>query len=181
MSSTKDLMGDDAIKKLRDLTNDASTCMFASGLGEIPFHVCPMQVQQVDHEGSLWFFSGADSVHNRQLEQDSRAQLTFCNPSKLEFLTIFGEAAISTDRHKIGELWNMLVEAWFPDGEDDPNLTLICVRPSMAHYWDTENGKLVTFAKILTAAVTGASLDAGVEGDIQVADIEDDEYLDDEA
>jgi general stress protein 26 len=95
-------------------------------------------------------------------------QLTFCNPSKLEFLTVFGEAQISTDRAKINELWTKLVEAWFPEGEDDPNLTLLCVRPVMAHYWDTENGKLVTFAKILTAAVTGVSMDGSVEGDIDI-------------
>lgn len=169
MSTTKDLMGDDAVKKLRDLTNDTSTCMFASGIAEVPFHLCPMQVQQVDQEGCLWFFSGADSVHNRQLAADPRAQLTFCNPSKIEYMALFGEAEISTDRAKIDELWTMMAEAWFPEGQTDPNLTLLCVRPTLAHYWDTESGKLVTLAKILTSAVTGGRMDVGsVEGDIEV-------------
>ena len=167
--STKNLSGADAVKKLKDLAEGASTCMFASGLGTIPFHTCPMQVQQVDEQGTLWFFSGADSVHNRQLESDPRTQLIFANTEKIEYLTIFGETTISRDRAKIDELWTKLVEAWFPAGKDDPNLTLLSIRPLEAHYWDTENGKLVTFAKMLTAAVTGQPNDNGaVQGDIQV-------------
>lgn len=168
MSTTKNLNGDDAVKKLRDLTNDSSTCLFASGLTSIPAHVCPMQVQQVDQDGCLWFFSGADSVHNSQIAKDPRSHLTFCNSSKVEFLSVYGEASISTDRAKIEELWNKLVEAWFPKGTSDPNITLLCVRPIQAHYWDTEDGKILTFAKMLTAAVTGASLDIGEQGDIEV-------------
>ena len=175
MSSTKNLMGDDAVKKLRDLTDDASTCMLASGLTQIPFHTCPMQVQQVDQEGCIWFFSGADSVHNRQIEEDPRVQITLCNPSKYEFLVVFGDTIISTDREKIDELWTQLMEAWFPLGQGDPNLTLLCVRPVLAHYWDTENGKLVTLAKILTSAVTGTYMDGSVEGDIEVGDTNADE------
>jgi len=162
-------MGDDAVKKLRDLTNAASTCMFGTGLHQIPFHVCPMQVQQVDEAGNLWFFSDATSIHNRQLEADSRTHLIFGNPQKIEYLTIYGETTISRDRTKIDELWTKLAEAWFPEGKEDPNLTVLRVHPIEAHYWDTENGKLITFAKMLTAAVTGNPNDSGsVQGDIMV-------------
>lgn len=169
MSTTRNLLGPDAVRKLKELTKNTSTCMFASGLSKVPFHVCPMGVQEVDDSGDLWFFSGADSVHNRQLEGDPRVQLIFSNVSKVEYLTVFGETTISKDPRKIDELWNKFVEAWFPGGKNDPNLTLLCVRPSIAHYWDTENGKLVTMAKILTAAVTGSEIDeGGVEGDLQV-------------
>lgn len=169
MSTTKNLLGPDAVQKLRDLTKTTSTCMFASGLSKVPFHVCPMGVQEVDDSGNLWFFSGADSVHNRQLEGDPRAQLIFSNQSKVEYLTVFGETIISKDPGKIAQLWTKMAEAWFPEGKDDPNLTLLCVNPSLAHYWNTENGKLVTMAKILTAAVTGAEIDeGGVEGDLRV-------------
>lgn len=168
MSSTKNLMGEDAVKKLQALVDGSSTCMFASGLAEIPPHLCPMEVQQVDAEGSLWFFSGADSVHNRQIAADSRTQLAFCNTAKIEFLAVYGETTISKDPAKVDELWSKIAEAWFPLGKDDPNLTLLCVRPTQAHYWDTENGKLVAFAKMLTAAVTGSRTEVGVQGDIEI-------------
>jgi len=60
-----------------------------------------------------------------------------------------------------------MVEAWF-DGQDDPNISLICVQPTIAHYWDTEDGKLVEMAKILTRAATGSDIAIGQEGDLSV-------------
>lgn len=173
MSSTKNLTGDEAVAKLRHLTNGASTCLFYSGFDQIPAHACPMQVQQVDADGCLWFFSGADSTHNHQLAGDPRAQLSFCNPSNMEFLTIHGEARILHDPVKVEELWNALVGAWFPGGQQDPNLTLLRVRPIVAHYWDTENGKLLTLAKLLTAAMTDRAVEGGVHGDLEIPLVED--------
>ncbi|MES2661392.1 MAG: pyridoxamine 5'-phosphate oxidase family protein [Verrucomicrobiota bacterium] len=169
MSTIQNLSGKEAIDKLRSLTESTPTCMFGSGLRVIPIHFCPMQVQEVDHQGCLWFFSGADSVHNRQIAAEPQVQLIFSNTSKIEYLTVFGEATLSTDREKAEELWSKFVEAWFPEGPDDPNLTLISVRPITSHFWDTENGKLVTFAKILTSALTGREADeGGVEGKLTV-------------
>ena len=162
-------MGREAVEKLSSLIEETPTCMFGSGLQTIPFHVCPMQVQEVDDRGNLWFFSGANSTHNQQLGEDSRAHLIFSNPSKVEYVTVFGEVTISTDPPRIEKLWSKMVEAWFPGGPTDPNVTLLCVRPIFAHYWDTENGKLVTMAKILTAAVTGGEPDlGGVEGEMKI-------------
>lgn len=169
MNDTKNLMGREAVEKLRSLIDDSPTCMFGSGLDRIPFHVCPMHVQEVDDQGNLWFFSGADSTHNQRLASDTRAHLIFCNNSKLEYVTVFGEVTVSKDKARIEQLWNKMVEVWFPDGPSDPNVTLLSVRPIFAHYWDTENGKLVAMAKILTAAVTGDQQQVGgVDGDIKV-------------
>ncbi|MFD2255794.1 pyridoxamine 5'-phosphate oxidase family protein [Luteolibacter algae] len=168
MSENKNLIAEDAIAKLQELVKNAPTCMFSTGLGKAPFHVCPMQVQEADYEGRLWFFSGADSTHNAQITADSRVQLIFANNPDMEFLTVYGTASISHDRAQIDRLWNRMVEAWFPEGKDDPNISLICVQPALAHYWDTEDGKLITMAKILTRAATGADIETGVEGDLNV-------------
>ncbi len=169
MNHKKNLMGPEAVEKLRSLLNDTPTCMFGSGMESVPFHVCPMQVQEVDDEGNLWFFSGADSIHNRQLANDSRAHLIFANNSKVEYVTVFGETTISRDRTVIDRLWSKMTEVWFPGGPSDPNVTLLSVRPIFAHYWDTENGKLVTMGKILAAAISGTTPDVGaVDGTIKV-------------
>ncbi len=168
MSEKQNLIAEDAVSKLQELVEKSSTCMFATRLGEAPFHVCPMRVQEADYEGNLWFFSGADSTHNAQINADPRVQLIFANSPDMEFLTVFGTASISTDKTLIDRLWNRMVEAWFPDGKDDPNVTLIKVQPAAAHYWDTEDGKLITMAKIITRAATGADIETGVEGDLRV-------------
>lgn len=167
-SHTENLISAEAVSKLQELVDHSPTCMFATRLGEVPFHVCPMHVQEVDDAGCLWFFSGADSTHNSQINGDSRVQLIFANNTDIEFLTVYGGATISRDRAKIDKLWNKMVEAWFSDGKDDANVTLLCIQPTQAHYWDTESGKLITMAKILTSALTGADSEAGVEGDLKV-------------
>ena len=167
MPESKNLIAEEAVAKLQSLVEGSNTCMFATNLTEAPFHVCPMRVQEADYEGRLWFFSEADSTHNKHINADPRVQLIFTNTPEMEFLTVYGTATISTDRILIDRLWNGLVEAWF-DGKDDPRISIICVQLASAHYWDTEDGKLITMAKILTRAATGSDIPIGQEGDLKV-------------
>lgn len=168
MNDVQNLSSREAVEQLRKLVEASPTGMVATRLAEIPFHVCPLQIQQVDDHGDLWIFSGADSAHNAHILSDPRVQLTFSNNSHYEFLVVFGTAEITTDRSKIDELWDPSVKAWFPDGKEDPNLTLIRIRPQLAHYWATKGGKVVTLAKMLASAVTGKIPDVGVHGDLKV-------------
>ncbi|WAC17792.1 pyridoxamine 5'-phosphate oxidase family protein [Luteolibacter sp. SL250] len=168
MDKTENLVSAEAVLKLRDLTTHCPTCMFGTDLTATPMHVCPMHTQQVDDAGSLWFFSGLDSEHVGHIRAGSQVQLIYSNPSKYEFLTVFGDAEIVDDPAKVEELWKPLVKAWFPEGKEDPNLTLIRVDPLKAHYWDTKDGKLVVLAKILVGTVTGKVEDGGVQGDLRV-------------
>jgi general stress protein 26 len=167
MPETKNLIAEEAVAKLQTLIEGSNTCMFATNLTEAPFHVSPMRVQETDYEGRLWFFSEADSTRNAQITADPRVQLIFTNTPEMEFLTVYGTATISTDKDLIDRLWNGIVEAWF-DGKGDPNISIICVQPSAAHSWDTEDGKLITMAKILTRAATGSDIPIGQEGDLNV-------------
>lgn len=166
--STQNLSSDEAVQKIRKMIGSAPTCMMATELQSVPFHVCPMQVQQVDSQGQLWFFSAADSGHNEHIRKDARVQLLVSNPNDHEFLAIFGRAEVSHDPAKVEKLWSKACEAWFPEGKSDPNLTLISVRPIKSHYWDTKHGKLVTMAKILGAAISDEEGDIGVEGELTV-------------
>ena len=166
MSTTQNFIGGEAVTKLRDLVDASPTCMFVSHMQVLPFHVCPMQVQEVDDEGNLWFFSSSESDHNGYILNDPQVQLLFSNHSSYEYLAVFGEATISRDIAKIEELWEPSMKAWFPNGKDDPNLTLLRVHPERVHYWDTKDGKLLTLAKILGSAVTGNPADIGRQGDL---------------
>lgn len=168
MSAIQNLTAGEAIEKLRELVKASSTCMFGSDLSAVPFHVCPMQIQQVDDNGHLWIFSSADSQHNAQINTDPRVQLLFSNNSNYQYLSVFGEAEVLIDRAKTEELWDATVKAWFPEGKEDPNLTLIRVVPQESHYWATKDGKIVSLAKMIGAAVTGTTPDVGVHGDLNV-------------
>ncbi|MGJ8643018.1 MAG: pyridoxamine 5'-phosphate oxidase family protein [Luteolibacter sp.] len=168
MSETQNLIGGEAITKLQEIVKGSPTCMFATKLEQAPFHVVPMHVQEADYEGNLWFVSSKDSTHNAQIKDDPRVQLIFANSPDMEFMTVFGTASVSTDRDQINRLWDAMVGSWFEGGKDDPNVSLIRVQPTIAHYWDTDDGKLVTITKMLTRAVTGSDIDPGVEGKLNL-------------
>ena len=52
-------------------------------------------------------------------------------------------------------------DAWFEGGQNDPRVSVLSVRPTGGHYWETQAGKLVAFAKMSFAALTGARVDDG--------------------
>ena len=168
MGETKDLGHSEGLKKLKELAEDTKICMMCTNLGIVPFDSRPMGTQEVDEQGNIWFFSALDSLKNEQIQNDRRVQLIYSCPEKSHFMSVYGHAKIIKDRERTDELFNIFVRAWFEEGKDDPNLTLIKVTPEDAHYWDTKHGKVVSMIKIAVAAVTGKSMDDGVEGEINI-------------
>jgi general stress protein 26 len=168
MSNVKNLYNEDAVKKIKDFVDDIKVCMFCTSVTDMPFRTRPMSTLEVDEEGNLWFFSGKSSDKNDEIKNEDTVQLIYSKNSDVHFLTITGKATIVQDQAKKDELWNPIVKAYFPEGKVDPDLALIKVKPEAAHYWDTVYGKMVTWLKMATSAVTGNPADVGVEGKIKV-------------
>jgi len=167
-SKIKNLNNKEAIDKLKELVKHESTCLLTTSLTKVPLNTRPMAVQKVCDQGNFWFLSGSDAEKNMEISKDPRVQLFFLNTANYEFLSVYGEATISRDRAKIDELWTDIAKAWFEEGKDDPRVTVIKVAPKEGYYWDTKNGKLVSLLKIAASAITGNTLEEGVEGTIAV-------------
>jgi general stress protein 26 len=93
--------------------------------------------------------------------------LYFQGSSHSDFLTLWGNAQISTDREKIKQLWNPILKTWFTEGVDDPRITVIKITPEDGYYWDTKHGQMVAFVKQVAGAITGQTLDDSIEGKIR--------------
>ena len=168
MGDHQNLNGNEAIAKIKALAEDARMCMLSTSLGKVPSLTRPMALQVVEEDGSTWFFSEADSDKNKEIAEDPRVQLTFMNNSSSEYLSLYGEAEIVRDVEKAKELWSTWVKTWFPEGPEDPNLSLIKFMPKEGYYWDTKNGKMVSLFKIAVGALTGKTMDDGVEGKVKI-------------
>lgn len=168
LGNIKNLGNEEAIAKLKELAEGINICMFCTDLKLAPFATRPMAIQEVDANGYLWFLSGADSHKNLEIKEDEKVQLIFGDTSKYHFLTVYGDAYDVKDREKIENLWTPIASAWFKEGKDDPNVTLICVKPIIAYYWDTKDGKVVSLFKIAKAALTGSMDDGGIEGTLRL-------------
>ena len=66
-----------------------------------------MAIQQVEDDGTIWFFSDADSEKNKEIEDGNRVQLLFMNNSSSAYLCLFGIAGIITGTEKLKKLWNV--------------------------------------------------------------------------
>lgn len=168
MSDKKNLFSQEAIQKIQKIADDTRTTMFCTGLGSKPFGSTPMATQKVEDDGTIWFFSAKDSDRNADLAKEPLAQLIFSSPNNQEYLSLFGEAVVTYDRAKVEELWSPMSKVWFQQGPTDPNLSLIRFIPTEGYYWDTKNGKMVAYAKMVASVATGKTMDDGVSGKIDV-------------
>lgn len=165
--SVKNVYDQEAKAKLKELAEDIDFCMMATDFTAPPIHAIPMSTKKVDEKGSIWFLSGADSDHNKNIKKFGNTQLIYAKPTDMEFMTVYGPASVVTDRKVIKELYDKSDDNWF-NGPDDPNATAIEVRPQEAHYWDTKDSKLVAMFKMAAGTVTGQKTDPSVQGSINV-------------
>ncbi|GAB2558471.1 pyridoxamine 5'-phosphate oxidase family protein [Spirosoma aerophilum] len=165
----EDLIGSEAGKKIKELVDKSSTCFFCTKIktGE-PLQTRPMSVQKVDEKGNFWFLSASDSHKNATIQSDNKVQLLFQGSDYSDFLSIYGEATISTDKALIKELWEPILKAWFTEGVDDPRITVIKVNTQEAYYWDNKHGDAVAFVKTIAGAIMGKTLDDSIEGTLTV-------------
>lgn len=168
MSSTQNLIDTAGVEKLQTLTKSAAICLMATSLQKRPLSTRPMSTLQVDDGGNFWFFSQKTSQKNSELRENPEIQLFYTNMASSEYLTVYGHATISHNQAKIEELWSPIAKAWFPEGKEDPELTIVKVTPLEAHYWDTKHNKMVQLVKILAGSIIGRPLDDGIEGRIVV-------------
>jgi len=165
----KDLVGPEALTKIRELVKKAETCFFCTAISQgKAVATRPMAVQQVDDQGNFWFLSSDDSHKNQELTVDPAVQLMFQGSAHSDFLMVYGTATVLRDKAKIEELWHPVLKTWFTEGREDPRITAIKVQPAHGYYWDTKHNRAIAFAKMAVGAVTGTTLDDSIEGTLRV-------------
>jgi len=167
-NNKQNLSAQDSIDKLKELIKGESICFFCTQLTQQPLTTRPMSTQKVDDDGNIWFMSSLKSDKNKEIAQSNDVQLLYANPTSYEFLSVLGTATIHTDREKIHEMWTPFAKAWFKDGKDDADISLIKITPTSAHYWDTKNNKMISMLQMLASIVTGSTPNNGVEGTLKV-------------
>lgn len=164
----KNLFGDEALAKVRELAKKASSCFFctrsdADGL----FATRPMAPELIDDDGNFWFLSANDSHKNKEIAADPLVQLLFQGSPYSDYLSLSGNVTISTDRAKIEELWDPMMKTWFTEGKDDPRITVLRFMPVQGYYWDTKHSMAVALVKRAYGAIVGQTYDDSIEGEIK--------------
>ena len=119
----------------------------------------PMAMQEVEFDGDLWFFAARDSRKIAHLT--SHPQVNVAVGSSDTWISLTGTGVVVTDVAKKRELWNSVVEAWFPDGPDDDGVVLLKVEADSAEYWDSPGGRVATAISFAKAKLTGERYSGG--------------------
>lgn len=145
----------EALAKINALIKGIRIAMFTSVDEHGELHARPMGTQQVEFDGTLWFFTQRSTEKVDEFRHNPNVNVAYSDPDKQRYVSVAGKATLVDDDAKKKELWQPALKAWFPDGLDDPQLALIRVDVEGAEYWDQPSGKIVAVYGMVKAAITG--------------------------
>lgn len=148
-------MPQNQIELIQDLLSEFDTAMLVTHGPDHLHRARPMAIARVESDCRLWFFTGRDTAKVHEIQEDQNI-LVVCQAEHRRYVSLSGTAEFISEHTKARELWKDAYKTWFPQGVDDPNLLLICVRPTEAEYWDSSGFKGVRYAfQAAKAYVTG--------------------------
>ena len=161
------LAGKDAITKARTLLPSFRTAMLvtkSADNGELRVRPMALQGDLSTFGGTLWFFTDDRSDKIHEIERDPRVFLVFQNDGESRYLQLAGTASAVSDRAKMHELYTPEIRTWFPDGVEDPHLTLIRIDVTNGTFWETPGGMVHVLASLTKSVVTGTPGKGGRTG-----------------
>jgi len=129
-------------------------------VGAEPQHFQPMTAFLDRAENTLWFFAYRDSDLADAAASGAPALFVFQDGRRL-FASIGGTLAADDDRTRMDRYWGPTVAAWYPEGKDDPRLTLLRLDAHDAQVWVQDAGPARFAWEIARANATGREPDLG--------------------
>lgn len=148
------------LTQLSNLIREIQVAMMTTVGENNELHSRPMMAQEVDENGSLWFFTSSETGKVQSIQNDQRVNLAYASPRDSKFVSVGGTATVVKDTAKAKELWTPAMKAWFPEGVTESDLVLIQVKIDSAEFWDAPAGKMVKLMKMAKAAITGQRYEA---------------------
>lgn len=146
------------IEKIKELLQRCRVCMFGT-FEKSKMSFRPMAHVEVDDQGDVWFFTSSSSVKAEQIKANPNAVLTFSNESENLYLSIEGVACVSNiNKDRMRELFTPSVKAWFPEGLDDPDLSLLKFHPVEIDFWNAQDGHQITHQKIRSGTASAVDI-----------------------
>ena len=163
------LSGDEALTKVRGLLKHfRSTMMVTTVNGKLHARPMGMQGDAAEFDGVLWFFTDRESGKVEEIESEQSVSLIFQSDSDSAYMHLFGKASVINDLAKKKELYTPLLRTWFPEGLNDPRMTMIRFDADHGDYWDSPGGMLQVLAAFTKAIVTGTRGQGGEMGEVKL-------------
>ena len=136
-------------------------------VGGDPHHFQPMTAFAEPDTGEIWFFTYNDTDLVLEISQ-SDGQAMFVFQSKGIWACVGGQLSTQNDRARMDKYWNAVVSAWYPEGKDDPRLTMLRLDAEDAQVWIAEAGPIKFAWEIARANARGQQPDLGGRTDLNL-------------
>jgi general stress protein 26 len=127
-------------------------------------HTQPMTAQfDEDLPNRLYFYTNRQNRLVQALHDTHDAVLSFAAKGHDLFACVHGRLSVDQDRAVIDRFWSPIVAAWYEDGKDDPDLTLIRFDMGSAEIWTASSGD---FLHYIAASLLHGTAEAATEGKV---------------
>ncbi|HYE41782.1 MAG TPA: pyridoxamine 5'-phosphate oxidase family protein [Caulobacteraceae bacterium] len=155
----------EAEERLWKALEDTRTGMLGLVGGE-PQHFQPMTGFEEPEANRVWFFTRDDTDLARSISSGQSAMYTVVTKDTKVYACLMGELSVRNDRERIDKYWNPVVAAWYPEGKDDPHLTLLCFDLEDARLWLNDKGPVMFMYEVAKANLTKSFPDSGERADV---------------
>lgn len=99
----------------------------------------PMVLQEIDPDGTMWFFIGRTAAVTDELNHNAQVSVSHAEGTTMTYIAVAGKACLVDDRARISVLWRAEYLTWFSLGVNDPDLALMRVDIETAERWQDGN------------------------------------------
>ena len=157
----KTLTAAEAEKEFWDHLKTSNTGML--GLDQPGYHSQPMTAFREEEIGTIWFFTRDDTDLAKDAAiPDQSAMFTYGSKDQEVWACIHGTLSVAPrNAELIDKHWNPILAAWYPEGKDDPHLTLLRFDADDGRIWVSKKGPVRFMYEIAKANLTKTLPDAG--------------------
>ncbi|HWP96041.1 MAG TPA: pyridoxamine 5'-phosphate oxidase family protein [Syntrophomonadaceae bacterium] len=83
----------------------------------------------------IYFTTNTSSRKLKHIQANHKASVYYCQPIEWRGLNMVGSIEIVNDRDVKQSLWQDGWEMYYPGGADDPDYSVLCMRPRFARYY----------------------------------------------
>jgi general stress protein 26 len=139
-------------------------------VGEAPHqHFQPMTAFAEPETGQIWFYTRTDTDLAKAVADGGEAMYIIQSKDQELQACIGGRLSLSHDRARIEKYWGPVVAAWYPEGKDDPRLTLLRLDCRDAAIWLSEAGPVKFAYEIARANMSDKEPDLGGRANVNLS------------
>lgn len=131
-------------------------------------HFNPMACYPDKETGQIWFFTNRGNDLIKDAGAGESAMFMVTSKDQDFQACIGGDLREQYDRAKLEQFWNPHIAAWYPNGKDDPSLTMMVFEPSDADVWISKAGPVKYAFEIAKANVSHQTPDWGGKANVQL-------------